>query len=191
VIDSAGVTRVAPGQYYILGREPGVTGMTHMYNETETLSMDHDEKWMRLALSEAEKAAELGEIPVGAVIVANGVVIGRGGNRVETLKDPTAHAEIIAIGAAAETTGYERLVDSTIYVTLEPCTMCAGAIMLARIPTLVFGAADPKTGACGSLYDICHDNRLNHYVTVRSGVLERECSALIRRFFRELRGKKS
>ena len=163
--------------------------MKHMDKETQ--GMEQREKWMRLALSEAEKAAELGEIPVGAVIVADGVIIGRGGNRVETLGDPTAHAEIIAIGAAAETTGYERLIDSTIYVTLEPCTMCAGAVMLARIPTLVFGAADPKTGACGSLYNICHDKRLNHYVTVRSGVLEQECSALIRRFFRELREKRS
>ncbi len=142
---------------------------------------------MRLALTEAEKAAELGEIPVGAVIVQDGSVIGRGGNRVETLKDPTAHAEIIAIGAACETTGYERLIDTVIYVTLEPCAMCAGAITLARIPRLVFGAVDPKTGACGSLFDICRDRRLNHVVEIESGVLAFECSAIMREFFRNLR----
>jgi len=143
--------------------------------------------WMSFALEEAEKARELGETPVGAVIVKDGRIIGRGGNRVETLKDPTAHAEIIAIGAAAEQTGYERLLDATIYVTLEPCTMCAGAIVLSRIPRLVYGAADPKTGACGSLYNICRDERLNHTVEVVNGIMEPECSALLKRFFREIR----
>jgi len=145
---------------------------------------------MRLALAEAEKAYGLGETPVGAVVVNGGRVIGRGGNRVETLRDPTAHAEIIAIGAAAEHTGYERLTDSTMYVTLEPCPMCAGAIVLARIPRLVYGASDPKTGACGSLYDICRDGRLNHTVEVVRGVLELECSSILKDFFRSLRQKK-
>jgi len=148
------------------------------------------EKWMRLALEEAEKALELDETPVGAVIVRDGKVVGRGSNRVETFRDPTAHAEIIAIGAAAETTGYERLENTAMYVTLEPCTMCAGAIVLARIPLLVYGAADPKTGACGSLYDICHDPRLNHQVDVIPGVMDYECSSLLREFFRSLREKK-
>ena len=147
-------------------------------------------RWMKLALAEAEKARELDETPVGAVIVSKGKVIGRGGNRVETLKDPTAHAEIIAIGAASESAGYERLVDSTMYVTLEPCPMCAGAIVLARIPRLVYGAADPKTGACGSLYDICRDKRLNHCVEVISGIMEPECSNILRDFFKLLRNSK-
>ena len=144
-------------------------------------------RWMKRALAEAETAFELGEAPVGAVIVKDGVIIGRGGNRVETLKDPTAHAEILAIGAACEETGYERLVDTTMYVTLEPCPMCAGAIVLARIPRLVYGAADPKMGACGSIYDICGDGMLNHRVETVSGVLEQECSDILREFFRSLR----
>ncbi|MFC1574089.1 tRNA adenosine(34) deaminase TadA [Candidatus Latescibacterota bacterium] len=146
--------------------------------------------WMKFAFSEAEKAFELGESPVGAVIVKDGVIIGRGGNRVVTLKDPTAHAEIIAIGAAAETTGYERLIDCVMYVTLEPCPMCAGAIVLARIRELVYGASDPKMGACGSLYTLCNDTRLNHSVDVTDGVMEGECSAILSAFFRSLREKK-
>ena len=145
---------------------------------------------MKLALDEAEKALELGETPVGSVIVKDGKVIGRGGNRVETLKDPTAHAEIIAIGAASEETGYERLVDCIMYVTLEPCPMCAGAIVLARIPRLVYGAYDPKSGACGSIYDICRDGCLNHYVDVTAGVMKEECSGLLRIFFQSVRLRK-
>lgn len=149
-----------------------------------------DEHWMKAALAEAEKALELGETPVGAVIVRDGRIIGRGGNRVETLRDPTAHAEILAIGAAAETTGYERLFDAAMYVTLEPCPMCAGAIVLARIPRLVFGASDPKAGACGSLYDICRDTRLNHTVDVVAGVLAEECAFFLKDFFRSIRERK-
>ena len=145
------------------------------------------EYWMKYAFAEAEKARELGEAPIGAVIVKDGRIIGRGSNRVETLKDPTAHAEIIAIGAASEETGYERLVDSALYVTLEPCLMCAGAIVLARIPRLFFGAFDPKMGACGSMYNICRDNRLNHQVEIISGIMERECSSIMSEFFKSLR----
>jgi tRNA(adenine34) deaminase len=145
------------------------------------------EYWMKYALAEAEKALEHDESPVGAVIVKDDKIIGRGGNRVVTLGDPTAHAEIIAIGAAAEITEYERLLDTTIYVTLEPCPMCAGAIVLARIPRLVYGAADLKMGACGSIFDICRDYRLNHYVEVISGVLEQECSQILQTFFQSLR----
>ena len=155
---------------------------------------DNDEthrRWMTRALAEAEKALELGETPVGAIIVKNGAVIGRGGNRVITLNDPTAHAEIIAIGAAAETTGYERLLDTTMYVTLEPCPMCAGAIVLARIPRLVFGTFDPKMGACGSIYNICREKSFNHMVEVYTGVLEPECSGILKEFFRSLREKKA
>ena len=144
---------------------------------------------MKLALAEAGKALENGEIPVGTVIVRDGKVIGRGGNRVEKLKDPTAHAEIIAIGAACEETGYERLIDSIMYVTLEPCPMCAGAIVLARIPKLVHGVSDPKAGACGSIYNICSDASLNHRVEVVSGIMEKECSGILREFFKTLRNR--
>jgi tRNA(adenine34) deaminase len=148
------------------------------------------EKWMRLALSEAEKARELGEIPVGAVIINKGQVIGRAGNRVMTLNDPTAHAEIIAIGAASSSTGYERLLESVMYVTLEPCPMCAGAMVLARISKLVYGASDPKMGACGSLYNICSDPRLNHRLEITPGILALECGGILTEFFREMRAKK-
>ena len=155
------------------------------------IDKNSNERWMLLALAEAEKARDLGEAPVGAVIVRDGMIIGRGGNRVETLKDPTAHAEIIAIGAASETTGYERLIDATMYVTLEPCPMCAGAVVLSRIPRLVFGAYDPKMGACGSIYDICRDKSLNHQVEVLPGVMQHECAGILREFFKTLRiGKK-
>ncbi len=146
--------------------------------------------WMKYAFAEAEKALELGEAPVGAVIVRDGRIIGRGGNRVETLKDPTAHAEIIAIGAAAEETGYERLINSAMYVTLEPCPMCAGAIVLSRIPMLFFGASDPKMGACVSVYNICSDKRLNHQVEMISGIMEHECSRIMSEFFKSLRSIK-
>jgi len=147
------------------------------------------EFWMKHAFHEAEKALELGETPVGAVIVRDGKIIGRGGNRVETFKDPTAHAEMIAIGAACETTGYERLIDTVMYVTLEPCVMCAGGIVLARIPKLVFGTQDPQRGACGSHYNICSDEALNHRVEITSGIMERECSAILYNFFSSLREK--
>jgi len=148
------------------------------------------EFWMKHAFNEAEKALELDEAPVGAIIVKEGKIIGRGGNRVETYKDPTAHAEIIAIGAASEETEYARLIDSVMYVTLEPCPMCAGAIVLARIPRLFYGVADPKMGACGSVYDICRDKCLNHQVEVISGVMEHECSSILREFFISVRAKR-
>ena len=147
------------------------------------------ERWMKFALTEAEKACELEETPVGAVIVKNGKIIGKAGNRVVTLKDPTAHAEIIAIGAACGAVDYERLLDTTMYVTLEPCPMCAGAIVLARIPRLVYGVKDPKSGACGSICNICSDKSLNHQVEVTSGVMERECSGILYEFFQSLREK--
>lgn len=143
--------------------------------------------WMAQALREAEKAAEEGEVPVGAVIVHNSMAIGRGYNRPEGLHDATAHAEILAIGAASETLGDWRLENCTIYVTLEPCPMCAGAIVQARIPVLVYGASDPKAGACGTLYDITNDPRLNHQVEVTRGVMEEESTFLLKEFFRRLR----
>ncbi len=148
------------------------------------------EFWMKHAFTEAEKALELGETPVGAVIVKEGKIIGRGGNRVETFKDPTAHAEMIAIGAACDTTGYERLIDTVMYVTLEPCVMCSGGIVLARIPRLVYGAKDPQRGACGSHYNICRDRSLNHTTNVISGIMEKECSAILQEFFNSLRKDK-
>lgn len=144
---------------------------------------------MRAALREAERALEEEEAPVGAVLVREGRLIGRGHNRVEALQDPTAHAEIIAIGAACEAMGSRRLEGCTLYVTLEPCPMCAGAIVLARIPRLVFGASDPKTGACGSLMNLVQDDRLNHRVILTSGVLGLECGELLRAFFERLRQK--
>jgi tRNA(adenine34) deaminase len=151
------------------------------------LESDNHDLWMQHALREAAKAAEEGEVPVGAVIVHNSMVIGRGYNRAEGLKDATAHAEILAIGAASETLGDWRLEGCTIYVTLEPCPMCAGAIVQARIPLLVYSAPDPKAGACGTLYNIVDDSRLNHRVEVVSGVREEESTALLQDFFRRLR----
>ncbi len=148
---------------------------------------DTHESWMQQALKEAVKAAEEKEVPVGAVVVHNSMVIGRGYNRTEGLGDATAHAEILAIGAASETLGDWRLEDCTLYVTLEPCPMCAGAIVQARIPKLVFGATDPKAGACGTLYNIVEDQRLNHMVEVVKGVREEESSSLLKSFFHKLR----
>ena len=146
------------------------------------------EEWLRLALEEARSAGAAGDVPVGAVIVHDGVVVGRGQNRVERLRDPTAHAEILAIREASASLGYERLAGATLYVTLEPCAMCAGAIVLARLDSLVYGADDPKTGACGSLRDIVRDIRLNHRVEVTRGVLAESCSRLLKDFFRAKRG---
>ena len=148
-----------------------------------------DERWMQLALREAERAFEEGEAPIGAVLVRDRQLIGRGYNRVEALQDPTAHAEIIAIGAGCTAIGSRRLEGCTLYVTLEPCPMCSGAIVLARISRLVFGALDPKAGACGSLMNLVQDRRLNHRVALTSGILDLQCSELLRTFFQRLRQK--
>lgn len=148
---------------------------------------DEDERWMEAALLEAEKALSEGESPAGAVVVTEGRVVGRGYNRVETLTDPTAHAEILAIGAAAENLGSWRLPGCTILATLEPCVMCAGAIVLARLDRVVFGAYDPKAGACGSVLDVFGVGALNHHPEVRGGVLEARCGELLRAFFASLR----
>jgi tRNA(adenine34) deaminase len=152
------------------------------------LAHDH-ERWMRLALLEAEEAAREGEVPVGAVIVHEERVIGRGHNRTEASQDPTAHAEILAIGAAAEALGSWRLEGCALYVTLEPCHMCAGAIVLARIERLVFGATDPKAGACVSLADVVRDPRLNHRADVLHGILAAESRVLLAEFFRKKRSE--
>ena len=153
---------------------------------------DQDERFMRAAIREAIAASDAGEVPVGAVVVHDGRIIGRGYNQRETLNDPTAHAEMIALTSAAAAVEGWRLDDCTLYVTLEPCTMCAGAMVLARIKRLVYGAADPKAGACVSLYSIPGDERLNHIVEMKDGVLAEECAALLQSFFAEQRamGKK-
>jgi tRNA(adenine34) deaminase len=149
---------------------------------------------MRLALVEARSAADAGDVPIGCVIVHDptGDVIGRGRNRREIDHDPTAHAEIIALRDAAARLGQWRLLDCTLYVTLEPCPMCAGAIVNARVPRLVYGCDDPKAGAVRTLYSICEDERLNHGVEVTPGICADECSEMLRAFFRHQRslGKK-
>jgi len=146
-----------------------------------------DEEYMKLAIAEGEAALVKGEVPLGAVVVIQGEVVGRGHNEREAGNDPTAHAEILAIRQAAQKLGGWRLLDATIYVTVEPCPMCAGAIQQARIKRLVYGIPDPKAGAVESLYNIVQDERLNHRVEVTVGVAEDECRALMKRFFRELR----
>lgn len=143
--------------------------------------------FMRLALREAERAAEHGDVPIGAVVVHDGEVIAAAGNERELRRSPLAHAELLAIEEACRHLGGWRLPDTVIYVTLEPCPMCAGAIVQARIPHLVFGAMDDKAGACGSLYNIVQDPRLNHTVEVTAGVLEDEALALLRSFFADRR----
>ncbi|UCE62460.1 MAG: tRNA adenosine(34) deaminase TadA [Phycisphaerales bacterium] len=148
-----------------------------------------DEQYMRAALVEAVVAREEGDVPIGAVVVRGTKIIGRGHNQRELLRDPTAHAEMIALTAAAAEVGSWRLDECTLYVILEPCTMCAGAIVLARLKRLVFGAIDPKAGACGSLYNIPTDSRLNHSVEITQGVLAAECSALLSDFFAKKRAQ--
>ncbi len=142
---------------------------------------------MAMALDEAAKAGFQGDVPVGAVVVRGGELIARSHNRTRQLADPTAHAEALALRAAAEVLGDWRLTDCTLYVTLEPCAMCAGAIVLSRIERLVFAAADPKAGMCGSLGNIVQDERLNHRVTLESGLMADEAGALLRGFFKERR----
>ena len=144
---------------------------------------------MRLALQQAREAAEAGEVPVGALIFHDGNLVAKAHNQRETLQDPTAHAEILAITQAANALGHWRLEDCEMYVTLEPCSMCAGAIILARVPRLVYGASDPKAGACGSALDVLGCRRLNHRVNLRTGVLADECGAVLTEFFRSRRGK--
>jgi tRNA(adenine34) deaminase len=142
-----------------------------------------DEAFMRLAIAEAERALEHDDVPIGAVVVRDGEVIGAGRNERELDQDPTAHAEILALRAAARAVGHWRVLDSTLYVTLEPCAMCAGAIVLARVPRVVFGTVDPKAGAAGSVLDVLGEPRLNHRPEVVGGVLAEPCAALLREFF--------
>lgn len=147
------------------------------------VSTAEDERFMRRALALAAGAADAGEVPVGAVLACDGVVLGEGCNGPIGLADPTAHAEIQALRAAARVRSNYRLPGSTLYVTLEPCVMCAGAIQHARVSRVVFGAPDPKTGACGSVVDLFAEPRLNHHAQVEGGVLADECAAVLRAFF--------
>ena len=150
----------------------------------------HD-KYMKLALDEAEKAGQMGEVPIGAILVSDqGAVISAAHNRTIDLADPTAHAEILALRTAAKKSNNYRLLNTTLYVTVEPCVMCMGAIVHARVTDLVFGAGDPKWGAAGSLYNFAADSRLNHRVTVTKGICEQECRSLVQNFFRAKRDPK-
>lgn len=146
-----------------------------------------DDNYMKIALEEAQKAADKDEVPVGAVVVFSGHIVGRAHNEPIGKHDPSAHAEILALRRAAEKLGNYRLTGAELYVTLEPCIMCAGAIIQARLARVIFGALDPKCGAVISLYQILTDNRLNHRVDVTGGILKEECGEIISRFFREKR----
>ena len=162
-----------------------------MIQPTPNLLQPH-EPWMRAALQQAWGAFDREEVPVGAVIVHEGKVIAEASNQREALADPTAHAEMLAITQAAEALKSWRLLDCVLYVMLEPCPMCAGAIVQARIPTVVYGTTDPKGGACHTLYNITSDSRLNHQATVIGGVLQEECASILQEFFamQRARGKK-
>jgi len=148
-----------------------------------------DEAFIREALHEAEKAYALGEVPVGAVVVVDGEIVSRAHNLRETLKDATAHAEIIALREAARARGGWRLEDAVVYTTMEPCPMCAGALVQFRVRKVVYGVADPKAGAAGSIVNLLQEPRFNHQVEVEAGVLEEECREIVQRFFQELRQK--
>ena len=154
-----------------------------------TVQIQDHEKWMKSAFREAEKAFELGEVPIGAVVVQKRQIIGRGYNQCESLTDPTAHAEIIAITSAANTIKDWRLKDCSLYVTKEPCPMCAGALVNARITLLGFGMYDEKEGCCGSLYQLCRDPRFKHQLTVKGGIMEDSCTLMIQEFFKKQREK--
>ncbi|HHT27939.1 MAG TPA: nucleoside deaminase [Firmicutes bacterium] len=155
--------------------------------EHSQAQLEEHERFMRAALEEAMVAQELGEVPIGAVVTYDGKVIGAGHNMRETWRDPTAHAEVIAIRQAARRLNSWRLTGSRLYVTIEPCAMCAGALVLSRIDHLIFGAADSKAGAVCSLYNITADARLNHQLVVTGGILKQECGELMQQFFRRLR----
>ena len=147
------------------------------------------QKFMAKAVMLAEQAFEEGEVPVGAIIVRNNVIVGKGYNQVERLNDPTAHAEMLAISAACDTLDEKYLSECTLYVTLEPCPMCAGGLVWSKIGTIVFGASDPKAGACGSAFNIAHSNVLNHKPEVIQGILEHDCEYLLKAFFSSKRLK--
>ncbi|MGO4539430.1 tRNA adenosine(34) deaminase TadA [Paenibacillus sp. 2TAB19] len=148
-----------------------------------------DQAWMTEAIAEARKAEQIGEVPIGAIIVRNNEIIGRGYNLRETHNDPTAHAEMVAIRDATERIGAWRLLDCTLYVTLEPCPMCAGAIVQSRVKRVVYGTTDPKAGCAGTLMNLLQEPRFNHETELTSGILQQECASLLTQFFRKLREK--
>jgi tRNA(adenine34) deaminase len=152
--------------------------------------MKDDVYWMKKALNLARKAEEIGEVPIGSIIVKDGSIVGRGFNQRESRNDPSAHAEMIAIRQTSRKLNAWRLTGTTLYVTLEPCPMCMGAIILARIDRVVFGCLDPKAGAAGSLYNLAEDRRFNHRVELSGRVMEQECSEILSSFFRKLRSEK-
>lgn len=185
-------TRLPAGRTFSLSTSASLTTVlrvatTYRMNATDMESLDR--YFMEIALAEARRALDTADVPVGAVVVRGERVLGRGRNQREALQDPTAHAEMIAISAAAAAVGHWRLEQCTLYVTLEPCAMCAGAIVLARIPRLVFGAIDEKAGACASLYTITTDPRLNHRAETVGGVMAGPSAELLRDFFRSRREK--
>ena len=154
---------------------------------TQTATTTTDSDFMQIALNLAQQAALNDEVPVGAIVVKDGIIIGRGSNAPIGLHDPTAHAEVIAMREAAQHLGNYRLVDCTLYVTLEPCAMCSGALQHARIARLVYGASDPKTGACGSVVNLMGEPKLNHHCEVLASVLAEECGAILTAFFKQRR----
>jgi len=164
------------------------SGAGESLDARSTSSVDSDRQFMREALALAAVAADAGEVPVGALVVLEGVVVGRGHNAPIGAHDPSAHAEIRALRDAAARIGNYRLPGATLYATLEPCAMCAGAIMHARVARVVYGAPDPKTGACGSVVNLFAEARLNHHAVVQGGVMLEECAAVLREFFRARRG---
>jgi tRNA(adenine34) deaminase len=175
--------------------EPPISNPQSDFGELSRAAISNQQStFMSMALDLARQAASIGEVPIGCVIVHDptGTVVGRGHNRRQTDHDPTAHAEILTLRQAGQTTGHWRLLDCSLYVTLEPCPMCAGAIVNARVPRLIYGCDDPKAGAVRTLFQLCEDQRLNHRVSVERGVLADECAALLRDFFRVQRaaGKK-
>jgi len=163
--------------------------LSHLGEDRVPQGTEADMAFMAEALGEAACAASLGEVPVGAVITYNGTVIAKGYNKKETGRNPTLHGEIVAITKAAKALSAWRLTGTTMYVTLEPCLMCMGALIQARVPRLVFAASDPKAGACGSIYDLSSDKRLNHEISVTSGVRAEEAQAQLKKFFAKLRKK--
>ncbi len=150
-----------------------------------------DEIWMREAIIEAQKAEAMAEVPIGAVAVVNDVIIARAHNQNILLKDPTAHAEMVVITEAAAALQSERLREAELYVTIEPCAMCAGALVLARVKRIVYGVCDPKAGACGSVINVADHKKLNHRIPTTSGILKKECRAIIQEFFRKKRQKEN
>ncbi|WP_277424429.1 MULTISPECIES: tRNA adenosine(34) deaminase TadA [unclassified Enterococcus] len=158
--------------------------------ENKTQSLDEKEKWMRVAIAEAKKAEALEEVPIGAIVVLNDEIIGRGFNLRETSQDATTHAEMIAIQQACEAVGSWRLEEAQLFVTLEPCPMCSGAMILSRVKEVYFGAYDPKGGTAGTLMNLLEDERFNHQAFVEGGILEAECGEILSAFFRQLRERK-